>query len=139
MKEEVTDLVKYIPVVLELRKLLGKKYSVSDSECRWITICRNSFFDGSLVAKVYPIDEDGYGDIEVHDSKLYDFFKGYAKLKGYPTIKRNFKTDDDESFYVEPEYIEVGSMIKDSEKILKLRLAKGEISSEEFSERMSRL
>ena len=138
MKEELSDLIKYRPVVLELRKAFGKKYLVSDSEFRWITIQHNRLFDGSLVAKIYPIDEERYGVIEVYDAKFFEFFKNYGKKRKYPSITKCFN-DGDEGYYVEPEFVEVGTVIKDSKKILKLRLSKGEINSEEYTERMSRL
>lgn len=140
MKEEMTDLIKYRPVVLELRELLGKKYSVSNSPCRWINIYRKGFWDSTKVAEVYPIDEGGYGNIIVSDPKLYDLFKKYGELKGYPSIERDFKNDeDDATYHVEPIYIKEGVAIKDSRKILKIRYAKGELNSKEYTERMSRL
>ena len=138
MKEELSDLIKYRPVVLQLRNAFGKKYLVSDSEFRWITIQHNRWCDSRLVAKIYPVDEEGYGVIEVYDPAFYECFKKYGKLNKYPTIERHFKNGDD-GYYVEQKFVEFGAVIKDSEKILKLRLSKGEISSEEYTERMSRL
>lgn len=139
MDEEMSDLIKYKSVVLELKKLLGKKYFVSSSEYRWIDIYKKSILGDKKVASIYPIDKDGYGTIKVSNSELYGFFKRYGELKGYPTIERDFKIDGDEVYYVEPEYIEIGKGIKDDEKILRLRFAKGEISIEEYTERMARL
>lgn len=50
--------------------------------------------------------------------------------------------NEEENGYVEREYIEEVDKhvtVMEAKKILKLRLAKGEISAEEYSERMARL
>jgi len=47
--------------------------------------------------------------------------------------------EDEVSYYVEHEYVEQGIRVKDAKKILKIRFAKGEIDSYEYTERMSRL
>ena len=50
-----------------------------------------------------------------------------------------FVADDEVSYYVEPEFVEKGLRVKDAKQILKIRFAKGEIDSFEYTERMSRL
>jgi len=102
MKEEVSDLIKYNDVVIEIREMVGKKYMTSNSKHRWITIYKRTllnFFSNPIsVAKIYPIDKDDNeeGEIEVSDPKLYDIFKKYGEEKGYPVIKRNFPVSVEE-------------------------------------------